>query len=261
MKKNNLIYVLMSFISFTLLFASIYFIVMDDILLGAILAAVSLFSIGAIYFLLQRQAYPKNATQSVAPEEIHYQKKNEEISEEEPMLVAQRPTLQEVEDIEKETSTKEVVLPKAKDDFYEFNLIVNPNFDQNMIQFVSGMIDEDMFLESYNYKYSAQEVIEHNLVGENLYKYEFHPIPHITFNPDKKNKQIIKIKVGLKDDEMMDMGYVPQTDIEKVQELLTSITQIKAYLSGGTYKVIEKGESTLRKYSDPFIINIKLYCD
>lgn len=258
MKKNNLLYVLMSFLSFTLLFGSIYFIVTDDVMLGAILSAVSLFSIGAIFFLLRKQTYPKNVTQFIVPKEIHFEKEHDVISDEEPMLV---PTIKEKEDSKAEERHQEENLSKSKDDFYEFNLIVNPNFDQNMIQFVSRMIDEDMFLESYNYKYTSEQVIEHGLVGENLYKYEFHPIPHITFHPDKKNDKIIKIKVGIKDDQMIDMGYVPQTDIEKVQELLTSITKIKAYLSGGTYNVVEKHESTLRKYSDPFIINIRLYCD
>lgn len=252
MKNSKLIYVLMSFLSFTILFGSFYFIVSEEVILGAILATFSLIGLLVTYSLLKKQ-YGNPPTDSLDNEEVHYEKVNlrKDLSKE----------IEAKQNFEEKPEEKiEEVLPVEKtEDIYEFDMVINEDFDANMMSFISAMIDQNMFLESYEFRYDQKEIRDHHLLGKNLYKYDFHPIPLISLIKDFKNTQIIKVMVGLSTQDMVHIGYVPQTDVDYVQENYAKIKNIKASLSGGTYRVLEEKSDMIRQYNDPFIVNLRVY--
>lgn len=258
MKNSKLIYVLMSFLSFSILFGSFYFIATDEILIGGGLATLSLVAILTTFFLLRKDFSRKN-TSTMDEEERHYEKLIPK-TEQEDIVLEDRETFQEnLEEEEKPQEIEEDIEREELQSMEEFDLIVNEDFDQNMIHFITQMIDQNMFLESYEFRYDQEEIREHDLLGENLYKYDFHPIPLISLVKDFKNKKIIKVMVGMNSEDMVHIGFVPQSHIETIQETYQDINNIKASLSGGIYRVLEDKSDMIRQYKDPFIVNLRVY--
>lgn len=282
MKRTNLLYVLMSFLAFSILFGGIYFIIEEkEVILGGALLALSLISIIVIYILLKKQNRQEINPNFVEPDEIHYEKvetedgveehyeetyiqpspNNEEelevIFDEEPQEELEEFILEEDPIIIEEEVT--IIPLEEENGNFEFKVIVNDNYDKAIKSFITKMLDQDMFLESLEYRYEPQEIKNSNLEDQNIYKYDFHPIPMISLAKEPNHKDIIKVMIGMNTQEMHHVGYVPQTAVETVYENYQDIKNIKASLSGGTYRVLEKNSDIIRQYTNPFIIKLRIY--
>ena len=184
MKRKNTIFIPIVFLSFLILFGSFYLISEEDYLLAAVLASISLISLFIVYRLLK-----KGNQYTVDEQDDDYISLDNE---------------QDIEGIDdefnntdtiEETYVDEVIIEaiqekeKSDEKQIKFKVIVNDDFEENIMSFISDMIEEDMFLESLEYKYSNEQIIKYNLLGENLYKYEFHPIPLVALIKDLRNEK------------------------------------------------------------------------
>ncbi len=254
MKRKNTIFIPIVFLSFLILFGSFYLISEEDYLLASVLASISLISLFIVYRLLK-----KGNQYTIDEHDDDYisldnEQDIEEIDDE----------FDNTETIE-ETYVDEVIIEaiqekeQSDEKQIKFKVIVNDDFEENIMSFISDMIEEDMFLESLEYKYSNEQIIKYNLLGENLYKYEFHPIPLVALIKDLRNENIIKLMIGINSKKMIHVGYIPQSHIETVKENYNSINNVKASLSGGNYKLLSSKSDRASEYIDPFIVEVSIY--
>ncbi|CAM3560723.1 hypothetical protein ERUR111494_00080 [Erysipelothrix urinaevulpis] len=151
---------------------------------------------------------------------------------------------------------------ESHDDFIDqlnFVLPIHDGFNDKIMLYIKDTIDENMFLESLEYRFSDEKLIESGLVGIEHYKYQFHPIPLVSFSKDHKNKSIIKVKIGMRHNSMIHVGYVPQMYVDDVNRQYKQIKNIKATLSGGNYRIKPSIDKNIREYVDPFSLNLTIY--
>ena len=292
MKNNKLIYVLMSFLSFSILFGGIYFVITKETILGIALIVLSLISIITIYFLLRKKNQEESNFYSLEDDQEYDQEYNQE------HYKKLAPKGKEIKNkdggvFEKEIAFEEITIP-LDDEIDEFNIdhyddldeeiseafqetvftdedeiekptahmidvVVKEEFEENLESFMSTMINHNMFLETYEYRYNLEQILKYNLEGKNLYKYEFHPIPLVSLVRDSNNNNIIKVMIGINKKNIQHIGYVSPADTRFVNTNYRKIKNIKAGLTGGTYRFLEKDANIIRQNIEPFVIKLRIY--
>lgn len=280
MKKTKFSFLILNVLAFLILFAGFYFISVEkDFYVGVALIALSIVAIIVGYVFLKKEYTHKTIKKDpssfeddqvvlktvdigqdndFSKDDNHKEEEtNDTIPSDENKEFNNIKTNQTDQEIEKSPNIDEKV-----HDFTElmsFKVIVNDDFNDNILKIIEQMIENDMFLDSLEYNYSIDEIKKHNLVKENLYKYQFHPVPVVSLSRDHRNKKIINVFLGLYEDDAVQIGYVPQTHIDAVHDNYQDIKNIKADLLGGVYRVYDPKFKNIREYRDPFIVNLRLY--
>lgn len=284
MKNDKLIYVLMSFLSFSVLFAGIYFIITKEAILGITMIVLGLVSIIVIYFLLTKPGRGQINVYDNDDSEEHYQKlvpkQGENFLEEDEELdsdmVFEEITiplddedndydLDEYDDLDEEIDEvlDEVafgdVEEEEKTTVHEIDIVVSEAYEENLESFMSDMINQKMFLETQEYRYDQEEIRKFKLENRNLYKYEYHPIPLISLVRDPQNTKSIKVMMGMNNENIVHIGFVSQADSGFVNKNYGDIKDIKADLSGGTYRILKKHADIIQQDTAAFVVTLKIY--